>query len=229
MLQPWTPCLPIRGGKLKTSKYFSSSNPQLPFVCSSSSFVSSCNNHSNNNRTNLSSSLNSSYIWREATPNSFNMYSASVSSLNTAHRYSLGTNTGSPEWRPMSEEKMANRKMFLSQLKQKANFSSYENPAFSPLLATRKNKQAQALMKSSANNDGSPRKNSIGNLYNLKLNRSFEAPSSYDVKTGPLRRSTPHLAADIDNKRDNSSNRHSATWCCGQFVLKQWRKIHNYE
>ncbi|XP_055371092.1 uncharacterized protein LOC129605372 isoform X2 [Condylostylus longicornis] len=86
-LQPWTPCLPIRGGKLQTTRAFSTSNPQLPFLCSGPSYEQPLSNNS----------LNSSYIWREASPNNFNMYSASVSSLNTAYRYSLGgANTTGP-------------------------------------------------------------------------------------------------------------------------------------
>lgn len=84
-MQPWTPCLPIRGGKLKASKHFSTSNPQLPFICPSST-------PSNANPNNSTNSLNSSYIWREATPNNFNLYSSSIPSLNAfGYRYSLGT------------------------------------------------------------------------------------------------------------------------------------------
>lgn len=83
-LQQWTPCLPIRGGKLKASKPFSTSNPQLPFICATSSGGS----HSGAAVANQSlNSLNSSYIWREATPNNFNLYSASIPSLNS-YRYS---------------------------------------------------------------------------------------------------------------------------------------------
>ncbi|XP_061398358.1 serine-rich adhesin for platelets-like [Musca vetustissima] len=113
-LQPWTPCLPIRGGKLKTSKHFSTSNPHLPFLCNTgvqfpggSAGGSAAGNvpHRQNSST---SSLNSSFIWREASPNNFNLYSSSISSLNVAsavgvgpqnsatggYRYSL-TNSGS--------------------------------------------------------------------------------------------------------------------------------------
>lgn len=78
-LQQWTPCLPIRGGKLKASKPFSTSNPQLPFICPTSSYGAAAPNQSLN-------SLNSSFIWREATPNNFNMYSSSIPSLNS-YRY----------------------------------------------------------------------------------------------------------------------------------------------
>lgn len=80
-LQPWTPCLPIRGGKLKESKPFSTSNPQLPFICPNYGGT-----HQQPPNQSLNS-LNSSYIWREATPNNFNLYSASIPSLNS-YRYS---------------------------------------------------------------------------------------------------------------------------------------------
>ncbi|XP_058449439.1 uncharacterized protein LOC131429378 [Malaya genurostris] len=111
VLQPWTPCLPIRGGKLKTSKYFSSSNPQLPFTCSSlSAYLTNPtggirNSHSQN--TASTNSINTSHVWREVNPNSFNLYSASISSLNATPcrtRYSVG-GYGSTEWRSHSEEK----------------------------------------------------------------------------------------------------------------------------
>lgn len=75
-LQQWTPCIPIRGGKLKASKPFSTSNPQLPFICPTTGAANQSLN-----------SLNSSYIWREATPNNFNLYSSSIPSINS-YRYS---------------------------------------------------------------------------------------------------------------------------------------------
>lgn len=110
-LQPWTPCLPIRGGKLKTSKHFSSSNPQIPFTCSSiSSYLvnpAAGIKSSKSHNTASTSSINTSHIWREATPNNFNLYSASISSLTSSHcrgRYSVG-GYGSTEWRSHSEEK----------------------------------------------------------------------------------------------------------------------------
>nr|XP_029720108.1 rho guanine nucleotide exchange factor 7 isoform X7 [Aedes albopictus] len=112
-LQPWTPCLPIRGGKLKTSKHFSSSNPQLPFTCSSlSSYLvnpAAGIKTSKSHNTASTSSINTSHIWREASPNNFNLYSASISSLNASNcrgRYSVG-GYGSTEWRSHSEEKPA--------------------------------------------------------------------------------------------------------------------------
>ncbi|XP_049536510.1 uncharacterized protein LOC125951605 isoform X1 [Anopheles darlingi] len=122
-LLPWTPCLPIRGGKLKTSKHFSSSNPQLPFTCSSlSSYLPTGGGGGiKNSRTHTSTnSINSSHIWREANPNSFNLYAASIATLNSGQqqfqqqhhqqqqkqkraRYSIG-GYGSTEWRSNSEE-----------------------------------------------------------------------------------------------------------------------------
>lgn len=83
----------------------------------------------------------------------------------------------------------------------------------------------------------------VGGLYDRRVNRSFEAPPPPELKLGPLRRSTPHLAAEDEltgsgakaasgsggPATDASTARHSATWCCGNFVLKQWRKMHNYD
>ncbi|XP_038113354.1 rho guanine nucleotide exchange factor 7 isoform X4 [Culex quinquefasciatus] len=122
-LQPWAPVLPIRGGKLKTSRHFSSSNPQLPFTCSSlSSYLTNpaagSKHGQNSHNTASTNSINTSHIWREASPNNFNMYSASICSLNSsaaaaaaancrpgpASRYSVG-GYGSTEWRSHSEEK----------------------------------------------------------------------------------------------------------------------------
>uniref|UniRef100_A0A1I8NEC3 Rho guanine nucleotide exchange factor 7 n=1 Tax=Musca domestica TaxID=7370 RepID=A0A1I8NEC3_MUSDO len=93
-LQPWTPCLPIRGGKLKTSKHFSTSNPHLPFLCNTGvQFPGSAGNvtHRQNSST---SSLNSSFIWREASPNNFNLYSSSISSLNVGAAVGVGGGGG---------------------------------------------------------------------------------------------------------------------------------------
>ncbi|XP_037904603.1 rho guanine nucleotide exchange factor 7 isoform X6 [Hermetia illucens] len=152
-LQPWTPCLPIRGGKLKTSKHFSTSNPQLPFLCSGTGSSSAA-------QPNSSSSLNSSYIWREASPNNFNMYSASVSSLNAAYRYSLGAGSGagatgsipnyyktSTDYRSVSEERPPTNRKFYGNHSTSSNASpattttlkfktgsNYDNICMTPLL-----------------------------------------------------------------------------------------------
>ncbi|XP_055916177.1 uncharacterized protein LOC129949011 isoform X4 [Eupeodes corollae] len=241
-LQPWTPCLPIRGGKLKTSKPFSTSNPQLPFLCNSGG--TSYTNSAAQAQQNSTNSLNSSYIWREASPNNFNMYSTSVSSLNTAYRYSLsGTcgvnqnNTPSPaEYRAMSEER-ATRKT-LNRFK---TGSGYDNIFMTPLLP-RKNKQQlknfknayqthqrtpPPLSRNHSAEEKQAEKYPSPGLYDRRLNRSFETPQQGYMKQSTLRRSTPHLAGD-DGATDTDSQRHSATWCCGNFVMKQWRKINNY-
>lgn len=249
-LQPWTPCLPIRGGKLKTSKNHSNSNPHLStFVCPSQAF-------SPNKRSNASTnSLNTSFIWREASPNNFNLYSSSVSSLNASmYRYSLGGHTGSPEWRAMSEEKAINRKTY-GKIKTP---SQYENVSMSssasaaaPLLPGRRNKPPVKISKASSvegrrysrstsrerydygssgfrNNDG---------LYDKRINRSFETPPREPLAqtASALRRSTPHLVSDdaYQDHHDEHTNAHahrnSATWCCGKFMSKQWKKLNNYD
>lgn len=265
-LQPWTPCLPIRGGKLKTSKYYSTSNPQLPFMCppgGSAAPVAALNCPSSKN--NSSSSLNSSYIWREANPNNFNVYSTSVSSLNSSYRHSLGQNAGGspPERRSAAEDKttMASpaitpkKQSLYHQLKNKT-ISNYENVYMTPLLPARKHKTVQPTITTTTRmwhnspviGTGRQRSDSptpaahsppqqsggghyfgrVGGLYDRRVNRSFEAPPPPDMKMGPLRRSTPHLAEGNELRADGTA-RHSATWCCGNFVLKQWRKMHNYD
>ncbi|KAI8114953.1 Rho guanine nucleotide exchange factor 7 [Lucilia cuprina] len=167
-LQPWTPCLPIRGGKLKTSKHFSTSNPHLPFLCNTGVQFPGATNV--NNKQNSTSSLNSSYIWREASPNNFNLYSSSISSLNaTGYRYSLTGSTGAGgvaagaggpvnnaintssgasglDYRALSEER-ATRKS-LNRLK--SGFGSgYDNIFMTPLMP-RKNKGSPKIVKNSA-------------------------------------------------------------------------------
>lgn len=257
-LQPWTPCLPIRGGKLKTAKNYSTSNPQLSFSsCASNAYM-------HNNRTGNTScnSLNSSYIWREASPNNFNMYSNSVASLNAAgahvslptsasnspYRYSIGSNSRSPEFRSVSEEKTTNKKSLASKFKAS---SHYENVYMTPLLPQRKNKNPVRIVKK--NSQENVYMQSVGRrlsndtdlsddpmpygLYDRRTNRSFDAPSRDMVKpiesaNVQLRRSTPHLLSDdiyVDADQNRKSKRHSATWCCGNFMLKQWKKVHQYD
>lgn len=275
-LQPWTPCLPIRGGKLKTAKNYSTSNPQLSFSsCTSNAYM-------HNNRTGNTScnSLNSSYIWREASPNNFNLYSTSVSSLNaqaamaaahsgnaslptsvsnSPYRYSIGSNSRSPEWRSVSEEKSApatNKKSFGSKFKPSSSSSAasnYENVCYvTPLLPQRKNRNPIKIVKK--NSQENVHMQNVGRrlsndadlsddqmpygLYDRRTNRSFEAPSRDTIRrtigttNGPLRRSTPHLLSDdiyADTEQNRKSKRHSATWCCGNFMLKQWKKVHQYD
>lgn len=219
-----------------------------------------------NNRTGNTScnSLNSSYIWREASPNNFNMYSTSASSLNAAHhgnislptsasnspyRYSIGSNSRSPEFRSVSEEKATtttNKKSLASKFK---GSSHYENVYMSPLLPNRKkppikivkNSQENVYMQAvgrrlSNETDLSDDRMPYG-LYDRRTNRSFEAPSrdmihAIDPNNVHLRRSTPHLISDdiyADNEQTRKSKRHSATWCCGNFMMKQWKKVHQYD
>ncbi|KAL7741262.1 hypothetical protein ACLKA6_015145 [Drosophila palustris] len=237
-------------------------------------------------------SLNSSFIWREASPNSFNLYSSSVgSSLNAApaQRYSLtgagagGTPTIKDYQRALSEER-ATRKS-LNRLK--SGFGSgYDNVCTSPLLP-RKNKPSPKLLVAqqgyqqrggnSSNNTTTIVKPNPGHpgLYDRRLNRSFETASTSHryagfgagylmncggaLRTSTLQRSTPQLAAggersddsDVErgmehgctallrNGRNGDGNagtldlnpdgtkRQSGSWCCGNFVMKQWRKINH--
>ncbi|KAL9925999.1 rho guanine nucleotide exchange factor 7 isoform X2 [Glossina fuscipes] len=196
VLQPWTPCLPIRGGKLKTSKPFSTSNPQLPFLCSTG--VPFPGSSGASNQQNSTNSLNSSYIWREASPNNFNLYSSSISSLNAAgYRYSLSgsagtgpsgnanTSLGVLDYRALSEER-ATRKS-LNRLK--SGFGSgYDNIFMTPLLP-RKNKTSPKIIKNNCQgqkrppnirqySEEQPASAAHPGLYDRRLNRSFESGSS---------------------------------------------------
>ncbi|XP_037957338.1 rho guanine nucleotide exchange factor 7 isoform X2 [Teleopsis dalmanni] len=315
-LERWTPCLPIRGGKLKTSKLFSTSNPQLQFLCRSGV------GGTTGSRQSSTSSLNSSCIWREVSPNNFNLYSTSVSSLNAnGYRNSTvgaGSATGVLN-RAFSEER-ATRKS-LNRLK--SGFSSgYDNIFTTPKMQQKNmspprftnNAVHQAhlqmtpkrncSMEHTFNNPTKKDGYSTPGLYDRRLNRSFETTDyryanyggiggggagsaggggSYMIGLGfqptSLRRSTPHLidhndcareellnsddadgdcendfgrcgvnpfgnsissdrnARDIDDFRngrnshhkvDGDSQNHSGSWCCGNFVMKQWRKTNNY-
>lgn len=200
-----------------------------------------------NKRANSSTnSLNSSFIWREASPNNFNLYSSSVSSLNAStYRYSLGGHTGSPEWRAASEEKTGGKKSYT---KYKTP-SQYENVFMAPLLPGRKNKPPvkickQASMDARRYSRSTSRERFDGQrsetptqygLYDRRTNRSFETPPQQPlVQAAPsLRRSTPHLISDdIYQGRDENNStmgRNSATWCCGKFMSKQWKKLNNYD
>lgn len=94
--------------------------------------------------------------------------------------------------------------------------------------------------------------NDTSGLYDRRTNRSFETPprepKHQDVfflhqeaahGTPTLRRSTPHLVSDdiyqhADNiggsgAENNTIGRSSATWCCGKFMSKQWKKLNNYD
>lgn len=129
-----------------------------------------------NSKQNSTSSLNSSYIWREASPNNFNLYSSSISSLNnTGYRYSLtGSTSGAVgagsggriashtslagsalDYRALSEER-ATRKS-LNRLK--SGFGSgYDNIFMTPLLP-RKNKGSPKVVKNSYQRPTTPVRN----------------------------------------------------------------------
>ncbi|KAG5675537.1 hypothetical protein PVAND_005433 [Polypedilum vanderplanki] len=259
-LQPFTPCLPIRDGKLQSSKHFSSSNPQLPYICSSiSTYVN--NYHHHQHLPNLSTpSINSSVIWREVCPNNFNLYASSISSLNSSpykSRYSMGKE----EIRAASEERPPTYKGLTDNNNFKhlgTNFkkfpSNYDSQnlnnitANSPLLArkscfqqnkfwcksqspTPTQQARQKQFNTIASNSGE--KSSF--LYDRRLNKSFETANGLltenancqndkSIKNSLFRRSsTPQLHSIYceGNQRDSVTS----SWCCGNFVLKQWKKM----
>lgn len=149
----------------------------------------------------------------------------------------------------MSEEKSTPRKTN----KFKANAAAaaatvYENVCTAPLLPQRKHKYAIKIVKSGQDNVNVGRRLSTEfdisddpmpyGLYDRRRNRSFESGGGVtgnDINNRinvNLRRSTPHLATDdlytnVD-PMTLKSNRHSNTWCCGNF-MKQWKKVHQYD
>jgi hypothetical protein len=259
-LQPFTPCLPIRGGKLKSSKHFSSSNPQLPFLCSS---ISSYLNHNHNNSAN---SINNSEIWRVASPNNFNLYSSSISSLNATPAKTRSSMNCKTDIRAVSEERPpAYRPQHLHQQppsnlkKISSNYDNvYNSNPNSPLLL-RKNAQQKFWTKSPSNSPPPPHPvllaqrnykqyNTIANkpaekptiIYDRRLNKSFETAnglmcenhntsnSKSNLKALFRRSSTPQLNSTDLMAEENPRNSVNSTWCCGNFVLKQWKKMNQY-
>lgn len=256
-LQQFTPCLPIRGGKLQSSKNFSSSNPALPFICSSlPSPVNQQHQHRHHQHANSSSpSVNSSVIWREVCPNSFNMYASSVSSLSSSpykSRYSMGKH----EFRAASEERRSSEnhtKSMFGNLKKGSNYDNFGNSSASNSSANNRKTLQTKFWSKSPTPHRQKQFNTIAAvdsretspfLYDRRLNKSFETANEFlDEKerqtTDPSignsvfrRSSTPHLhniqydAADDVNEYGRDSV--NSTWCCGNFV-KQWKKMNqNY-
>lgn len=266
-LQPFTPCLPIRGGKLQTSKYFSSSNPQLPLICSSQTNNSQHRHHQHHAHASNSStpSINSSVVWREACPNSFNLYASSISSLSSSpykSRYSMGRNDlrGASEERSSATSKYQgkqvnpsldnnNSRLYGNAKKLSSNYENYVNNSSStnsPLLSRKStgvkfwqgkihanpmhhNHKAFNTFHPSCSHEKSPF------LYDRRLNKSFETANDLmddnltkchndkSMKNSLFRRSsTPQLHSMY---HDNSRDSVHSSWCCGNFVLKQWKKM----
>ena len=254
-MQPFTPCLPIRGGKLQSSKHFSSSNPQLPYICSS---LTSYINHQHQHANSSSPSINSSVVWREACPNNFNMYASSISSLSSSpykSRYSMGKH----DFRATSEERpptykaqppVDNNTKYCGNLKKlSSNYDIHlgarpHSPLIirksgphkfwgkSQLLTPQQTKQKQFNTITANSRETSPF------LYDRQLNKSFETANGLlednikcqnekGCKNSIFRRSsTPQLHSlyNDGNARDSVSS----TWCCGNFVLKQWKKMNQH-
>jgi len=186
------------------------------------------------------------------------MYSSSVSSLNNSYRYSIaGGGAGINQDARASSEEKTPKKSLVGHYKysKSPSSSNYDNMYISsggcttPLLS-RKNKQHQIQPKmckppidtlqqhnlnirKTKQQQQQEQQKQQPSLYDRRLNRSFEAAQGLvkTQKSAPLRRSTPHLFADDEQTQHKDSARNSATssWCCGNFVLKQWRKMNNYD
>lgn len=254
-MQPFTPCLPIRGGKLQSSKHFSSSNPQLPYICSS---LTSYNNHQHQHANCSSPSVNSSVVWREACPNNITLYASSISSLSSSpykSRYSMGKH----EFRAASEERpptykaqppVDNNTRFCGNLKKlSSNYDNHLSSGPSSPLIARKSGPSKFWGKSQSptpqqakqkqfNTIAAHSRESSPFLYDRRLNKSFETANGMlddnvkcqnekGLKNTIFRRSsTPQLHSLYydANARDSVSS----TWCCGNFVLKQWKKMNQH-
>lgn len=276
-MQPFTPCLPIRDGKLQTSKNFSSSNPQLPYICSSYSSPYMNNtphhHHHHNHASNSSTpSINSSVIWREACPNSFNLYASSISSLSSSP-YKSRYSSSRAEIRAASEERASqppsslvlktqkapsldnnSSRLYANVKKQMSNYDNHFNSssASNSPLVTRKSTGAKfwqgkiqatpsMQMKQKAfNTIGSSSREKSSFLYDRRLNKSFETANGLMMDESPTRcqneksiknslfrrSSTPQLHSMYYD--GNSRDSVNSSWCCGNFVLKQWKKMNQY-
>lgn len=221
-LQQFTPCLPIRGGKLQSSKNFSSSNPALPFICSSlpSPVNQQHQHHHHHQHANSSSpSVNSSVVWREVCPNNFNLYASSVSSLSSSPyktRYSMGKH----EFRAASEERRSSenhvKSMFGNLKKMSSNYENFVNCSASST-GSPSNQRKSSNTKFWSKSPTPHRQKQFNTiaaadsretspfLYDRRLNKSFETANEFldekerqlndqSIKSSHFRRSsTPHL------------------------------------
>lgn len=271
-MQPFTPCLPIRDGKLQTSKNFSSSNPQLPYICSSlSSYMNNTPHHHHHHHphhvSNSSTpSINSSVIWREACPNSFNLYASSISSLSSSP-YKSRFSSSRAEIRAASEERpspsVTNRtqktpsldnnssRLYGNAKKPTSNYDNHFNSSSasnSPLVARKSTGakfwqgkiQATPSMQAKQkafNTIASSSREKSSFLYDRRLNKSFETANGLMMDESPQRcqteknslfrrSSTPQLHSLYYD--GNSRDSVNSSWCCGNFVLKQWKKMNQY-
>lgn len=255
-MQPFTPCLPIRGGKLQSSKHFSSSNPQLPYVCSS---LSSYINHQHQHANSSSPSINSSVIWREVCPNNFNLYASSISSLSSSPYKSRFSATGKNDLRAASEERpptykaqpaVDNNTKFCGNLKKmSSNYDNHLSSGTNSPVVSRKTAQHKFWSKSQSsttqqvkqkqyNTIAANSRETSSFLYDRRLNKSFETANGLSdenlrcqnekaMKNSIFRRSsTPQLHSIYydGNARDSVTS----SWCCGNFVLKQWKKMNQH-
>lgn len=171
---------------------------------------------------------------------------------NPSYRYSIGCG-GLTEWRNKNTEEKktpSNSPNKFTNLKYKtaSNYDNlyYQNSSscITPLLTRKKfgspNKiwrtsSSQTTTSSNSKNNTSDNHQLPHTLYDRRLNRSFEAPQGLHIasKINVTRRSTPHLSSDDINEglHQTSNSRSSSTtsWCCGNFMTKQWKKVHNCE
>lgn len=237
---------------MQSSKPFSSSNPQLPYICST---LSSYINHQHQHHANSSSpSINSSMIWREVCPNNLNLYASSISSLSSSpykSRYSTAKN----EFRAASEERpptykaqppVDNNTRFCGNLKKmSSNYDNYLNSGNNSPSVVRKSQHKfwsksqsptpQQVKQKQFNTIAANSRETSPFLYDRRLNKSFETANGLledntkcqnekGMKNSIFRRSsTPQLHSLYyeGNARDSVTS----SWCCGNFVLKQWKKM----
>lgn len=250
-LQPFTPCLPIRGGKLQSSKHFSSSNPQLPYICSSlTSYINHQHQHAHSSP---NPSINSSVVWREACPNNLNLYASSISSLSSSpykSRYSMGKN----EFRAASEERpptykaqppVDNNTRFCGNLKKLS--SNYDNHSGASSPVARRSTQNKFWSRSKSLTQQQAKQKQFNTiaansretspfLYDRRLNKSFETAdrlltenpkcqNDKAMKNSIFRRSSTPQLHSLNYEGNNPRDSVTSTWCCGNFVFKQWKKI----
>lgn len=158
------------------------------------------------------------------------------------------------EFRAASEERHSDnnhRSMFQNLKKMSSNYDNYANSPSNSPQNPRKSSNSNKFWSKSPTSHRQKQFNTIAAvdsretspfLYDRRLNKSFETPESFmddkekfsnekGLKSSIFRRSsTPQLhnihcdAGGHDNVRDSMNS----TWCCGNFVVKQWKKMNQH-
>lgn len=165
---------------------------------------------------------------------------------------------GKHEFRAASEERHSDnnhKSMFANLKKLSSNYDNYMNsPSHSPNIP-RKSTTSNKFWSKSPTSHRQKQFNTIAAvdsretspfLYDRRLNKSFETANGFmdekeekfphiqGNKSAIFRRSsTPqlhniHYDGNADGGHDNGRDSMNSTWCCGNFVVKQWKKMNQH-